>query len=55
MDSTNTNRPVPATEEIVERLPQEVLMADSTFISALFLTRTLIPSRPSLDQGLCGV
>ncbi|KAF7784141.1 hypothetical protein Agabi119p4_306 [Agaricus bisporus var. burnettii] len=33
MDSTNTNRPVPATEEIVERLPQEVLMADSPLLT----------------------
>lgn len=32
MESSNANRPVPATEEIVQKLPREVLTEGSTFI-----------------------
>lgn len=40
MESTNSTRPVPATEEIIEQLPQDVLLANSMYICTRFVGPT---------------
>jgi E3 ubiquitin-protein ligase RNF115/126 len=55
MESTNSSRPVPATQEVVEHLPQEVLSANSTYISIRFSgpTSSLLGPLLTKDCAVC--
>jgi len=57
MENSNSHRPVPATEEIIEKLPRQVLEEASTSISILSspVNITHFPPRSSVVQRLCSM